>query len=202
MIDWKEFFPVDALAPIVGGLIVWFGLNYIYLAPHVVAPRLAEKYYTPICLSAVKGGGTALAARLAENETKFAGYLQKLENDIRSKLAGDVGTAFGQLGEFGGALLQIYGGGVQSQVDSAIADRLRAERDSFDRQQAAAVEEARRGVRYPDPAAYCRCNVDQGLSNKFDMALYTATARLFRPDGVTALQNARAFDQCGIPPVV
>jgi hypothetical protein len=209
MIDWRDFFPVDALAPLIGGLLLWFGVNYLVLAPNVIGPRLAEKYYTPACLASVEAGRTELAQRFAAADASWLERAEKNSREIRQKYSSGGGVFGGILGMYGaegqrfmqkhGNTLSQWGSG---PLEQAISQGLAEARAQYDAKRKAEIDELRRAQRYSDAAGFCGCNVAAGMSDKLDLALFTSTVRLYKPAGIADLEAGRVFDQCGAVPVV
>ncbi|SFJ62062.1 hypothetical protein [Aerobium aerolatum] len=209
MIDWRDFFPVDALAPLIGGLLLWFGVNYLVLAPNVIGPRLAEKYYTPACLASVEAGRAELAQRFAAADAEWLERAEKNSREIRQKYSGSGGVFGGIIGMYGaegqrfmqkhGNTLSQWGSG---PLEQAISQGLAEARAQYDAKRKAEIDELRRAQRYSDAPAFCGCNVAAGMSDKLDLALFTSTVRLYKPAGIADLEAGRVFDQCGTAPVV
>lgn len=209
MFDWRDFFPVDALAPLIGGLLLWFGVNYLVLAPNVIGPRLAEKYYTPACLASVEAGRTALTEKFAAADAAWLERAERTSRELRQQYSGGGGIFGSFLGLYGaegqqfiqkhGDTLNQWGSGPLNQ---AISQGISSARAEYDAKRSAEIAELRRSQRHTDAAGFCGCNVAAGMSDKLDLALFTSTVRLYKPAGIADLEAGRVFDQCGAVPVV
>lgn len=207
MFDWRDFFPVDALAPLIGGVLVWFGLNYLVLAPNVIAPRLAEKYYTPACLASVEAGRDEVAKRFEAEEANWQAVLEQKVAAIRQQYSGGaIGGILGMYGAEGQRFMQNHGNTISQwgsgPINQAIAEGMRQARENFEADRSAEIAEMRKSQKYSTPAQFCGCNVEAGLSDRFDLALFTSTVRLFKPAGIARLEAGAIHDQCGAVPVV
>lgn len=221
MTDWKELFPVEGIAPLIGGILLWFGVNYLFIAPEIIGPRLAEKYYLPACQSAVAEGRQARQRHIADlikrGEIAMAQAAQVAQQQAQQRAQQATGTMFGML--FGGrpesdAFMQRYGGQMQGWADRqsapavgmAVQQQIDQARRAFTQQMQTEEREARAGILHATPAAFCGCVVDEGLmKDRFQLAAHTASLRLFTPDGVRRLQDGTIFNDaraCGRPPVV
>ena len=221
MSDWRELFPVEGIAPLLGGILVWFGLNYLFIAPEIIAPRLAERYYFPACQSAVAEGRQARQRYVVElvkrGEAALAQAAQMAQQQAQQRSQQATGTVLGML--FGGRpgsdeFMSRYGAQMQGwaaqqaapAVGMAVQQQVEPQRRAFMQQMQAEEREARAGIIHATPAAFCGCVVEEGLmKDRFQLAAYTASLRVFTPDGVRRLQDGTIFNDaraCGRPPVV
>jgi len=211
MFDWKEFFPSEALGPAIGGLLLWFGFNYIFFAPTLIAPRLEAVYYAPICQAAIKDRKDVIAAEMRSERQALEKHLNEwaatASQKVMNQMDGAMDQVFGN-SEQGQALNQLFGMlgggnamrmGIEMKVEQE-KQRLRAElADTHDKR----LETIRAATRIAEPAAYCRCNVAAGFENRFDLALYTSSLRLFTPKMINDLENGHMYEAaCGSPPVL
>jgi hypothetical protein len=209
MIDWKEFLPIESLAPLMGGLLLWFGFNYLVLGPNVVAPRMAEKYYTPVCLREVTSAREARTSEIermrqqivasARASTQAAGAQagQAMQNFLGNMLSG-YGPQGAQLGRQLGQ--HAMGQGTMGlALQQQMQQRVQAELGKF--QQELAAERAKQ--KHQTVAAYCGCTVAEGISERLEVALFSATLRLYHPPAMSALSRGQApSDDCGPRPVL
>lgn len=210
MIDWRDFFPVDALAPLIGGLLLWFGVNYLVLAPNVIGPRLAEKYYTPACLASVEAGRTELAERFAAADAAWLDRAGRTRRELLEEYSSAGGrildSILGMYGADGRAIIQRHSNTITNNttgmLNMGISQGIAEARAEYDAKRNAEIAELRRAQRYSDAPAFCGCNVAAGMTDKLDLALFTSTVRLYKPAGIAHLEAGRVFDQCGAVPVV
>ena len=200
---FEKFFPYEALGPFIGGLLVWFGLNYLYLAPQVIGPRLSERYYTPACMAAV----THQRAKLAENIRTMRAQIPALVEKYRQKLASDMNERVERQADmmFGGkgkAVLGIWGGYINGLAGAELRNRADAYEAALEKKFEADTQAAQEKQKFSTPAAFCGCNVKQGTSDKVEMALFTASLRFYKPDLVQRLEQGEVFESCGNPPVI
>lgn len=210
----KDFLPMEALAPVLGGLLLWFGFNYLVLAPNVIVPRLAEKYYVPACIGSIKSAREALTERSRKDEAEYVVTLNKwiVEQNAKMKAAagGALAQFFGIYGSEGQAYLQRYGKDLGNMVDQGLsnaspalvqkAQQALAEWKSGKQKEIATL---RSQQKFSDPVAFCGCNVSAALSDNIDLALYTSSLRLLKPKSVKELEGGRVFESdCGKAPVV
>lgn len=208
----SELFPIESIGPLIGGALLWFALNYLFIAPELIGPRLAEKYYAPACLAAVADGRQARASEVASLKQAFQERLQQTAQELQRTLHAQTGNMFGMLfggGRDGTAFMQKYGGQLDSWAGNmyapAIQQRIQEERAAFARKLAAQEQEARRGVIYHTPVQFCGCVVAEGMKERVDMAAYTATLRLYSPPAVRRLADGTMLHftpACGSVPVV
>ena len=212
---WWELFPIQSIGPLIGGALVWFAINYIYIAPELIGPRLAAKYYHPACMAAVKDGRQAHQNEVANLKQAFAKQQEALAASLQQQVQQSTGGLFGMLlgGRPGseeffkkhGKTVEGWGNSIAATANPTIAARLRDEQRAFDNQLAAREAEARKGVVYAAPAQFCGCVISEGMKERLDLAAFTATLRLYTPPAIrrfedgTMLHEAKA---CGIPPVV
>lgn len=213
MIDTDKLFPMQAILPVVGGVLVWFGLNYIFLAPSVVGPRLAEKYYRPQCETVVTQAKAEMQARM-END------LSRARNQIIADLQERGQAARAAPGNFLGALMQAYGAEGQAFMDMhgdtvrewganqaepympMLEQQANEMLAGFHADQAREVAQIRAQQKYSTPAEFCGCNVTAALADNFDLALHSSSLRLYKPASIKELESGTVFDQCGPIPVV
>lgn len=221
MSDWRELFPVEGIAPLLGGILVWFGLNYLFIAPDIIAPRLAARYYLPACQTAVAEGRQARQSHVArliqQGEAALQQAAQMAQQQAQQRSQQATGTVLGML--FGGRpgseeFLNRYGGQMQGwaaqqsapAVGMAVQQQVEQQRRAFIQQMQTEEREARAGIVHATPAAFCGCVVEDGLmKDRFQLAAYTASLRVFTPDGVRRLQDGTIYNDaraCGRPPVV
>ncbi len=210
--DWKDLIPVDEIAPLLGGIIVWFGLNYLYLAPEIIAPRLAQKYYIPACQTAVAEGRrerqAAVASLVAAGERRIQENMERLAQQMQQATGGALGMIFG--GRPGSdEFMRRHGNTLQGWANSytapALQARLQQERAALAQALQAEEREARRGIIHATPAQFCGCAVTDGMKDRIDMAAFTASLRLYTPAVVRRLESGGVVTEagpCGKPPIV
>ncbi len=201
MIDWKELFPAEAIAPFIGGLVLWFGFNYVFFAPQVIAPRLAERYYYPACETAVAEHSSNFAAewqkRLEEQERDVQARADKARAAIQEELNRTQGS------EQFEALWGLMNG--NAQVNAAIAKVAGEIEDNYARQNKEELRDIANKSIHKTKDAYCNCVIGNVLDNRFDLASYTSSLRFYTPPGIARLESGQAiFDTpaCGAAPVV
>lgn len=211
MFDWKEFFPVDALAPLVGGLLLWFGVNYLVLAPNVIGPRLAERYYLPACVAGVEQGRSQMAGRLRQMDQEIETALRQLgaqaAEGVQNQLGSILGQVLGMYGAEGQAFKDRYGsqlgGSFGGMVGVGIEAKLAEQRAAMQAEKERQIAEMRAQQKFSSPAQFCGCNVGEGLSDRLELALFTSSLRLYTPPRMEALNRGEIFGaQCGAAPVL
>lgn len=210
----KDFLPIEALAPLLGGLLFWFGFNYLILAPNVITPRLSEKYYVPACLASVSKGRALVSERLKKDETEYMATLNKWMVDQSAEVKARAGNAlqqfFGMYGKEGQAYLQQHGGALGGLVDQGTATVapviLQQGQKALSDWKAGKQKEiaaARALQKHSDPVAFCGCNVAAAMGDNVEAALYTSSLRLLKPKKVRELENGHVFEtECGKAPIV
>ena len=214
MFEWfKEIFPVEAFGPLVGGLLVWFGLNFVFLAPSVIAPRLAERYYAPACVAMVETGRAAFIKTAQEEEAAYKGrlndWIREQTANSQSQVGSVLGQIFGAYGQQGQDFMNHYGselGDFSNRVGGQVMGPLQLQAQEalteYQGKKQAEIAAMRAAQKYSDAAGFCGCNITAALSNNVEMALYTSTLRGFKPKGIADLENGRVFDdECGKAPV-
>lgn len=215
MFEWfKEIFPVEAFGPLVGGVLLWFGLNFIFLAPSVIVPRLAERYYAPACVATVTAGRANFIKTVQEDETaykaKLTDWIAEQTAESKRSVGNVLGQIFGAYGQEGRDLMSAYGdefadfsnkvggqamGPLQLQAQEALTE--------WQGKKQSEIAAMRAQQKYADPASFCGCNISAAMSNNVELALYTSSLRMFKPKGVIDLENGRVFEaECGTAPVV
>lgn len=215
MLEWfKEIFPVEAFGPLIGGVLLWFGLNFIFLAPSVIVPRLAERYYAPACVATVTAGRANFIKTVQEDEAaykaKLTDWIAEQTAESKRQVGGVLGQIFGAYGQEGRDLMSAYGdqfadfsnkvggqamGPLQLQAQDALTE--------WQGKKQAEIAAMRAQQKYTDAASFCGCNISAAMSNSVDLALYTSSLRMFKPKGVIDLENGRVFEaECGTAPVV
>ena len=211
MIDWKELFPLDALMPLLGGALIWFGLNYLVIAPTVLGPRLAETYYMPACIAAVASGKTVAAQKLVAADTAFAAgledYRKRAAAAVSQGAAQGLAMLFGGYGKEGQAFLNTYGnqlGGMTSgPAKMAIEQEVQKQRAQYAVQRRAMIEALQAKVRFSGSESFCGCNVTQGYADRVQLAAFTSTLRLYKPENIAQLERGEIIGEaCGAPPVI
>ena len=224
MQDWKELFPIESIAPLVGGAALWLAFNYFFLAPEVLGPRLAEKYYQPACLAAVASGRQSFQQEMQQARENGLAQIQRTMQEVSREVAGaaqaQIGAGLGML--FGGrpgsdrfmqrhgeTLNQWAGQAVAPHLQQALNQRFANERAALDRVLQTRQREAEQGVVHRAPAPFCGCVVSegmaQGLAEGLDLAAFTSTLRLYKPRVIRQLDDGsriQATTTCGKPPLV
>lgn len=210
----KDFLPIDALAPLLGGLLLWFGFNYLVLAPNIITPRLTEKYYVPACMASVSTARQAVSDRLKKDETEYMAALNKWMIEQSSQMKARAGNAlqqfFGMYGKEGQAYLQQHGNALGGLVDQGMASvapvileqgqKALSEWKAGKQKELASI---RSQQKHSEPVAFCACNVAAAMGDNVDLALYTSSLRLLKPKKVRELENGHVFEtECGKVPVV
>lgn len=210
----SELFPIQSIGPLIGGILLWFGFNYLYLGPELIGPRLGAKYYHPACMAAVTDGREAYHRETLTLLEAYRARQAEIVQAMQQRAQAGANNALGLL--FGGRpgsdeFMRRHGGTLQGWMNNnmapgvavAIEQRLQAEQQAFTGQMAEREKEARRGVVYSAPAQFCGCVVNEGLKERVDLAAFTATLRLYTPPGIrrladgTMLHDAKA---CGSVP--
>jgi hypothetical protein len=210
----SELFPIQSIGPLIGGAILWFALNYLYIAPDLIGPRLAAKYYLPACMAAVQDGRQGHQNEVASLKQAFAKQQEELAQSLQQQMQQGVAGMFGMMlgGRPGseaffrqhGKTVEGWGNTVTAMGSPAIGERLRTEQRAFETQLAAREREAKKGIIYTAPAQFCGCVITEGMKERIDLAAFTATLRLYTPPAIrrfedgTMLHEAKA---CGTPPV-
>lgn len=210
----KDFLPIEALAPLLGGLLLWFGFNYLVLAPNVITPRLTEKYYIPACMTSVSTARAAVSDRLKKDETEYMAALNKWMVDqsgqIKARAGGALEQFFGMYGKEGQAYLQQHGKALGGLVDKGVGsvapvilEQGQKHLSEWKSGKQKELTAARALQRHSDPAAFCKCNVAAAMGDNVELALYTSSLRLLKPKKVRELENGHVFEtECGKVPVV
>ena len=209
----SELFPIQSIGPLIGGVLLWFALNYLYIAPNLIGPRLAAKYYTPACMAAVADGRTAFksetASLLEAFNAKQAALAQGLQQQVQQGVASMFGVLLG--GRPGseaffqqhGKTVEGWGNSVAGTATPAIAERLRAEQRAFETQLAAREREAKKGIVYTAPAQFCGCVITEGMKEEMQLAMFTASLRLYTPPAIRRFEDGTMLHEatkCGTPP--
>lgn len=205
MIDISEWFPVEAIYPLLGGAAIWFGINYAVLAPDVIGPRLSERYYLPACLKQVEAARDGYAAAITQKVQSFEEGLKARASNARSAAQQQMDGMFGT-DEYGQALKNLMTGfgavDVDGYVGTAIGMEQGKQRASFKAELEDDIERDRKSQKFTGADEFCGCNVAEGFSNRVDLAAYTASFRIYKPRMIDQLEDGAFFDPCGQPPVV
>lgn len=210
MIDWKEFFPVQAVAPFIGGLLLWFGLNYVYLSPAIITPRLVQTYYIPACLASTSVMQGAYHGRLKGMDDEFEKKLGTLRQDMAERMNSAAGASLGmifgnspegqRLARQGQALIGTSMAG--NYLRMGIEQEMTKARTEYEAQKERFKAELRSKQKHSDMPGYCACTVGDGLANRVDTALYVASLRIYKPEVIARLeQGTPVSEACGAPPV-
>jgi hypothetical protein len=210
MIDWKEFFPVQALAPFIGGLLLWFGLSYIYFAPSVIAPRLADRYYLPACLSAVAAMEGGFQQRIKTMDEAFREKIKASRADLARRMNEATGVGLGMLlgdsaegRRLSKELAPMLGNSASSYVQMGIEQEVAKAQNAYEAEKQRTKNELQSKQKFSDARSYCSCSTAEGLSNRIETALFVSTLRIYKPDTITRLEAGGATgENCGTPPVV
>lgn len=205
MIDVSEWFPVEAIYPMLGGAAIWFGINYAVLAPDVIGPRLAERYYLPACEARVEDARASYAEAVTEKVQSFEEQLRARASNARAAGQRQMDSMFGT-DDYGQALRNLLTGFGAVDVDgitgAAIGMELDKQRASFRAGLADDIERDQARQKFEGAGAFCGCNVAEGFSNRVDLAAYTASFRVYKPRMIDQLEAGAFFEPCGAPPVV
>jgi hypothetical protein len=210
----KEIFPIEAFAPLLGGLLLWFGFNYIFLAPSIIVPRLSERYYSPACIASVETGKAAFIQGSKKEEEDYNLALNKWIAEQTANAQAQVGNMIGQLlggrglesqrfFETHGNTLTDFSKRMGGQAMGPLQQKAQAAMTEWKAKKQAEIIAMRSQQKYRDARSFCGCNIAAAMSNNIDLALYTSSLRMFKPKGVIDLENGRVFEaECGKAPVV
>ncbi len=210
----KELIPMEIIGPLILGAMVWFGVNYVFLGPVVLAPRIAEKYMVPKCMENVQAVSQVFERKRADlsSEVARAGAAKRkeLQDKIKESTSQGIQGFFGLYGEQGKEFNRFYGkqidqfagrvvGSTQAAIDEAVAKAEREAREEI----AALIAQMSQGVKLPNAKAYCACVTDEDLANRFDVAAYTASLRLYSPPLIQQRLAGVLPEKtmCGRPPI-
>jgi hypothetical protein len=211
MTDWKELFPVEGIAPLIGGILLWIGLNWLYIAPEIIGPRLAQKYYLPVCREAVSQGRIAREQQVATLRTAAEERLQRTMAEVQGRMQAATGNILGQI--FGGRpgsaeFMDRYGsqmgGWVNNNMAPALQQRYQQERAAIMAALETEQREARSGIIHATPERYCGCAVTDAMKDRIELAAYTASLRIYTPAAVRRLEDGSYITEaglCGKPPI-
>ncbi|NKE48775.1 hypothetical protein HB662_28680 [Roseomonas frigidaquae] len=222
MFKLDEFFPVESIGPFIGGALIWFAANYLFIGPDIIGPRLAAKYYMPACTAAVTDGRRVRAEQVATARRESEAQLQIMMQDLarqagsqaQAQLGGILGTILDGYGREGAAFRNRYGGQMDGWLGGLMAPALRAQLQQRYQQERSALaalfdreeREARRGIVHATPAQFCGCVVSEGLKDRIELATFTATLRLYTPQTIRRLEEGTMVQSttpaCGSAPIV
>lgn len=213
----REFFPAQSIGPLLGGAALWFGANALYLAPEVLAPRIAERHFIPACVANVK----TMAQRIEADEQSLLSAAEEKIEAVRREMPGQVQRGsqallqsfFGIYGEQGQEFMGFYGdqlGGALAGTTAPFMGQALEQRAAEYRQQAVSEIESRRrslnaGVQHASATSYCGCLVSETFENRFDLAAYTASLRLYAPPVIEQRRQGTippTSAACGTPPLL
>lgn len=212
----KEFLPVQAIGPAIGGVTLWFGANFLYLGPQVIAPRLAEKQYIPACLANIGAARQTIAAQergwIEGAEQQAARIADEMRNRIRQGTNQATSSFFSAFGDQGRAFAQHYGRQVEGMVnantgahiEAAISQKIGEFRQQFNQELEARRSKFRAGIQHTNASAFCGCLVKAAFADRVQLAAFTASFRLYEP---AEFEQRRAGGispntPCGTPPLL
>lgn len=205
MIDISEWFPVEAIYPLLGGVAVWFGINYTVLAPDVIGPRLSERYYLPACHKQVEAARMGYAKALTQKVQSFEEGLKERASNAQSAAKQQMDGMFGT-DEYGQALKNMITGfgsvNIDGYVGTAIGMEQSKQRASFEAGLQSEIERDRKNQKFSSADEFCGCNVAEAFSNRVDLAAYTSTFRVYTPRMIDQLEDGAFFEPCGQPPII
>lgn len=209
MIDLKEIFPFEAIAPMIGGAVVWFGANYIFIGPEVIGPRLQEKYFAPMCTQVVQAGRTMQGQKEKALVNQFEARMEDYANSVRRQAQNGAQGFFGMFGAEGHAFWNKYGnqlgGGIASATEGPLRMRMDQERNTFYSKLEEERAKAKASLRFTSADAYCGCVIGEALGERFDLAAYSASLRFYTPPSIRNIENGSVFaesDVCGPMPII
>jgi hypothetical protein len=213
----REFFPVQSIGPLLGGAVVWFGANALYLGPEVLAPRIAERHFIPACLANLQ----TMSLRIEADEKSLLSAAEEKIEALRREMPGQVQRGsqallqsfFGIYGEQGQEFMDYYGdqlGGALAGTTVPFMGQALEQRAAEYRQQALSeIESLRRtlnaGVQHASAASYCGCLVSETFENRLDLAAYTSSFRLYAPPVIEQRRQGAippTSAACGTPPLL
>jgi hypothetical protein len=215
MISQKDIPFFNVAMPVVVGLVAWYGLNFAWIAPNVIAPRLAEKHYLPSCVANVEKISMAVAQDFqtraqqareaaAQAAAQVEREAQAAANEFWGRLFADRpgGQQFLEYYNQPGRALdtanKIATGHAVNLTLQGEGQKLASEISEMSKE----VREMNRTANYKTAADYCGCYVTTGMSDRMEMAFHTSTVRVFKPQGLTDMEAFKKFDDCGSVPVV
>ncbi len=114
---------------------------------------------------------------------------------------------FGGYGKEGQAFLNAYGnqlGGMASgPAKMAIEQEVQKQRAQYAVQRKAMIEAMQTKVRFTGSDSFCGCNVTQGYADRVQLAAFTSSLRLYKPENIEQLERGEIIGEaCGAPPVM
>jgi len=205
----KEIIPVEAIGPAIGGALVWFGANYVFIAPEMIGPRLQEKYYLPACERIVETGQQAAVQEEAALTKQFEQRLDGALAEARKKVGQGAGMFFDMYGDQGRQFWQKWGGDITGSVGGMAEMSLQAQASEARRDFEATLTEkrakARASITHTSAAAYCGCKIEEAFEERAELALYGASLRFYTPPMIKNIESGAIYGKassCGAMPII
>jgi hypothetical protein len=169
----------DTVLPVALAGLVWTGANILYVGPEIVAPRLAEKTYGPMCERAVQNAFET--QRQNHQKTK-----EIIRNQVRQRVEG-LGAIFDYtLGLTHGRDYQDFREAFGPQISNKITGlvdqglNMASEKMGLDHAPDALAV---------DPSSYCGCILSEYLGDPVASGLYSTSLRFWKPSKIRRLDQ-------------
>jgi hypothetical protein len=184
----KDIIPTEQFGPGLLGLVVWFGANYGYVAPEIVMPRAMAMTYQPACERLLAEGNLKHQERRRTIAEAAQEKLSK-EQERALQIGKEITTQGLELwlGKEGAKELEPF-----SSTMTELA--LRAEMLKRQSQTPAALASAEVALPLRSNEEVCRCILNSAMDERLDLALYTASLRIYRPPTIANLESGALFD--------
>lgn len=212
----RDFIPVQAIGPAIGGATLWFGANFLYLGPQVIAPRIAERQFIPACLANVAAARQHIATQeqgwIESAEKEAARIADEMRSRIRQGTNHATSSFFSAFGDQGRAFAQHYGRQIErmvnantgAHIEAAVGHKVGEFRQMFSRELENKRARFRSGVQHATAPAFCGCLVTEAFADRVQLASYTASFRLYEPAQIEQRRvgTIPPNTSCGTPPLL
>ena len=174
----KDIPYIDTIMPLLLALGLWTCAHIFYIGPDIVGPRLAIKYYLPACKANLTNAKQSAVEFRQRKNAHQQNQLQK-----RQQMIGDT---------FGNLMRNYFGQEFSNKyADSVIFNPMKVI-PNMDGLLALNNSAEQAPVQNIDGLAYCACLVEEVISERVSMGLFSASLRIWKPKAIRQLENPKA----------
>ncbi|NRA88452.1 MAG: hypothetical protein HRU28_13920 [Rhizobiales bacterium] len=173
----KDIPYIDTIMPLLLALGLWTCTHIFYIGPDIVGPRLATKYYLPACKANLANAKqTSIEFRQRKNARK------QYQLQQRQQMIGDT---------FGNLMKNYFGQEFSNKYsDSMILNPMKM-MPNVDALLALNNGAEQAPVQNIDGSAYCACLVEEVITERISMGLFSASMRIWKPKSIRQLENPK-----------
>lgn len=188
----KDLPGANTFMPLIAAALLWFGVHAFYVAPEILAPRLAKISYHPACEN------TLSALALADNnQQQQLLYNQRQQQNAKQRMATNILGGFAEM-YFGRDFVERY------KDDPLVKGIRKFSKDGIQLQTPDLPVPKISQFTMLEQSGYCGCVIAEKLGQRISTGLYSASLRFWKPENIRQLETLSTHlipsQQCNYTP--